>query len=160
MAKRSLTMMTMLVALALLTGCRDYPRDPEETLDRIRAEKIVRIGVIENPPWTERLPGGKGGGTEGMLAARFAAAIGARPRWIFLPEAHAAKQLRRYDLDIAIGGLTTDNPRKTDMSFTRPYRIVTAEDGTKIEHVMAVAPGENALLAALETFLAQTGEAP
>jgi len=37
-------------ALALSLVACDYPRDTEATLSRIRGG-VIRVGVIQNPPW-------------------------------------------------------------------------------------------------------------
>lgn len=36
----------LLLSAALLSGCRDLPRDPDGTLDRVRREHVVRVGQV------------------------------------------------------------------------------------------------------------------
>lgn len=31
----------------LLTACTDFPRDPAGTLDRVRADDVIRVGMVE-----------------------------------------------------------------------------------------------------------------
>ncbi len=142
----------ILVLLGIfLAGCNHYPQDPQHSLQNILERKVLRVGVIEHAPWayqnTDTLTG-----VEVQIVSDFADTLNAKPEWTVLPESRAMKQLAQYQLDIVIGGLTTDNPRKQEVGFTRPY-LITGGD-TQGEHVLAVPHGENYLLSTLEKFLA------
>ena len=67
-------------AITLLTGCADLPKDPEHTLERVKAEHHLRIGLAENPPWVVRTAG-EPRGPEVELMREFARELGARPQW-------------------------------------------------------------------------------
>jgi hypothetical protein len=65
------------------------------------------------------------------------------------------------ELDLLIGGLTEDSPWIDTMALTRPYANVPAPDGGIQKMVIGVRAGENALLVALERYLAErAGEIP
>jgi ABC-type amino acid transport substrate-binding protein len=136
---------TIVIALLLLGGC-DLPKDPGGTLDRVRGG-VLRIGVMENPPWV-RLDGDAPEGIEPALIVAFAERLDARPEWVRRPGREPLAALEQGDLDIVIGGLTADSPWSDRVGFTRPYVTVG-----EVAHVVAIAPGENGFLVALERFL-------
>jgi len=71
--------------------------------------------------------------------------------------------LQRYELDVVAAGLTRDTPWRSHVGLTAPYRIDTthtvAPPGSSESHevirhrVMAVPPGENGFLFAIEDAL-------
>ena len=168
-----------LLALAALAAC-DLPHDPNDTLGRVQ-NGVMRVGAIEAEPWVRWSDAGPSG-IEVALIEAFAGELGARVEWLRGGESQVLLALSEERLDLAIGGLTKDNPRSDEVAFTRPYhrshlaitaqpaaggaRIVTiphqklngrSEEGPLVsqefEHVMAVPNGENAWLLRLETFL-------
>lgn len=138
-----------LLCLLLLSACDNYPKDVENSLAKIHERGEIRVGLVEEPPWVERV-GETPGGTEVELIKQFAAELGVEPEFIFLSEARVSESLKNYELDIAAGGFTMANPR-TEISFTRPYHVTG--DEAKHQHVFALPQGENALQVALEKFL-------
>lgn len=149
-------------AVPVLAGCgTSLPRDPEGTLDRVRGGTL-RVGVSVNPPWTE-VPGAPTGagtpptepptGIEPDLLTAFAATLDAEVQWATAGESTLVADLRDGRLDVVVGGLTDTSPWTSDAALTRPYVVVPVRDGEPEAHVMAAAPGENALLVALELFL-------
>jgi hypothetical protein len=168
-----------LLALVALAAC-DLPHDPNDTLDRVQ-NGVLRVGAIEAEPWVRWSEAGPSG-IEVALIEAFAGELGARVEWLRGGESQVLLALSEERLDLAIGGLTKDNPRSDEVAFTRPYhrshlaitaqpaaggaRIVTiphqkrdgrSEEGPLVsqefEHVMADPNGENAWLLRLETFL-------
>lgn len=89
----------------------------------------------------------------------FALAHDAEPEWTPGAESELIMAMKRGDLDVVIGGLTADSPWEKEVVLTRPYADEVTPDGDTEKMVMATPLGENALLVALETYLAQTGEA-
>jgi hypothetical protein len=57
-------------------------------------------------------------------------------------------ELEAYRLDLVAAGLTDDDPWSERTGFSKPWKI--EPDGTR--RVLATAPGENALLVALDRF--------
>ena len=147
----------MLAAVLCTSGC-GIPRDAEDSLERIRATGVLRAGISAREPWTTET-----GGPEADAVAAFAQSIGARVEWRRGSESELFEALEKFELDIAVGGFTDDNPHAPKLGMTRPY----AKAGRK-KHVIAVAPGENRLLLEFERALraqapaiaARTGAAP
>lgn len=134
------------------------PRDTDGSLDRITGGAL-RVGVTENPPWTEVDDDGRVAGREVDLVTDFAEELDARVEWTPGVESELVRSMERGDLDVLIGGLTSESPWEKDVALTRSYAQQTTPDGESRERVMATPLGENGLLVALESFLANTGEA-
>jgi polar amino acid transport system substrate-binding protein len=136
------------VALLLLLGACGLPRDSESTLERAR-RGALRVGVAHNPPWTT-VSAGDPQGVEVSLVSEIAREAGTRIQWVSGAESELLLALKEHKLDLVIGGLTADLPWKTEVGFTRPYY---EDKAAKKDHVLAVAPGENALLVHVERTL-------
>lgn len=147
------------IVLGLL-ACGDLPRDPDGTLDRARNGTLT-VGVTVAAPWVTATAGVSGaagapgadanaepGGVEAELVASFAAAIGAEVEWVWGGAEENLARLERGELDIVAAGVTTGSPWKGRVALTRPH---TEVDGSR--HVLAAAPGENALLVALDRHI-------
>jgi membrane-bound lytic murein transglycosylase MltF len=148
----------LLVAVAGCDAISRLPRDPEGTLERVRGG-VLRAGVSEHPPWTERAPGSPRG-IEAELVGAFAQRLGARVQWVWGSEQPLLEALERRDLDVVVAGLKRDSPWAKRVGLTKPYveraRIRTRDGESESvieEHVIAVAPGENGFLRELERFL-------
>ena len=129
-------------------GCDSFPKDPHHTLDQVRNGTLL-VGYSENRPWVTK-SGDAPGGTEVELVKRFAQTLHAKIEWHNDTEQKLVERLEKYELHLVIAGLTKETPWKEKCGITRPY----AKAGKK-QHVMAVAPGENGFLVALEKFLQQ-----
>ena len=105
--------------VALATAACGLPRDADGTLDRVRGG-TMRVGVVDNPPWVVSAPDGVGG-VEGAFVTALARELGARPEWVRRPESELLEALRERELDLVIGGLTSDLPWKHEVAFTKPY---------------------------------------
>jgi polar amino acid transport system substrate-binding protein len=143
-----------LVVLAVTTACGGpFPRDTDGSLDRIR-DGVLRVGVSENPPWTQTFDDGRVSGREVDLLTGFAAEHRADVEWTPGAESELVMAMARGDLDVVVGGLTSDSPWEQEVAMTRPYAQEVTSDGDTEEMVMATPLGENGLLVALETYLA------
>jgi ABC-type amino acid transport substrate-binding protein len=138
--------------MLLAAGCDDFPRDPENTTENVRSTGTLRVGLIGQEPWAYGAPPTPAG-IEVAIVREFAKGLNANPVWTVLSEAQATEKLQNYQLDMVIGGLTKDNPRKKHLGFSRLY--LHMGKGDRNVHVMAVAQGENRLLTELEKFLKQ-----
>lgn len=89
-------------------GCDDLrvPRDPEGTLDRVRAERLMTVAAAENPPFVEVAGEGPPTGAEVDLVEAFARDLGVGVRWRILPAFAALDALEEGDADLAIGGFS------------------------------------------------------
>jgi polar amino acid transport system substrate-binding protein len=117
----------VVVLVAVVVGGCGIPRDPERTLDRVRGGTL-RAGITASEPWTT-LDGGRPGGVEVELVERFADELGARVEWVDGSEAELMAALEVRELDLVVGGLTSDTPWQAKAAITRGYattRVVVA----------------------------------
>ncbi len=131
------------VGAVLLAGCTTIPRDPDGTLDRVRATGVLRAGASPGGDLVE-VDGDAVSGAEVDLVEGFAASVPARVEWRAGGEEELVAALERGELDIIAGGLTDQSPWADRVALTRPYAA---------GHVLAVPMGENATLFALESWL-------
>lgn len=139
---RALLRLTCVSAFVVSAAC-GIPRDPEDSLERIRKTGVLRAGITAREPFTTAA-----GGPEADVITAFAQSLGARVEWHPGSESTLFEALDKFELDIAIGGFTADHPWGPKLGLTRPY--VKANDK---KHVVAVAPGENRLLFEFERVL-------
>lgn len=108
------------LALALLVGaCDDYPRDPEDTLERVTGGTL-RAGAISAEPWVMWQPEGPAG-VEVEFVEDLARTLDATVAWYRGTEHDVIEALEHRQLDIVVGGLTKSSPRGSVVGFTRPY---------------------------------------
>jgi polar amino acid transport system substrate-binding protein len=124
--KRAALPMLLLLALAI-AGCQ-FPRDPEETLDRVSGGTMY-VGAVENPPWVILREGGEPQGIEPELVRRFADSIDAEIEWVEGSESELAEAMRGFQVDIIIGGLTRSWLYGREVALTRPYVDTEIEFG-------------------------------
>lgn len=149
--------MLLLAAVLVISGCQaSFPADAQGTLERATGGEL-RIGISENPPWTQVAPDGTVSGSEVDLVTGYAESIDAEIEWMPAGESALAAEMKAGALDIVIGGFPKDAPWTSHIAFTRPYATATGPDGKKVEIVLGVRPGENALLVDLERYLADHG---
>lgn len=142
-----------LTAALALTGCTSsgYPADPEGTLDRATGGTL-RVGVVHHPPYVDAT-GAEPSGSEVELVEGFARQIGAEIDWTVSGEEAVMTALKKGDLDLVAGGLTSKSPWTTHGAITRDYAKATRPDGKTVKLVMAVPLGENQMLTELERYL-------
>lgn len=157
--RRALAGLAAVTTVAAVSACGGpLPRDTDGSLDRITGGEL-RVGISENPPWTQVADDGDVDGREVDLVTDFARNHDAAVRWTPGAESELIMSMARGDLDVVVGGLTSDSPWSKEVALTRPYAQEVTPGGETEKLVMATPLGENALLVALETFLANTGEA-
>lgn len=142
------------VILAMLGACGSIPRDPQGTIDRVRETGVLRVGASPSQNRVE-VDGDRVSGTEADLVMGFAQSLGAQVRWQIGGEEELVEAMEEGELDVLAGGLTAKSPWADKVGLTRPYEQNT-ERGKKVEHVLAVPLGENAMLVALERYLDDT----
>ena len=119
------------IALLLLPVACGIPRDPEGTLDRVRGG-VMRVGITEHPPWT--ILGEEPTGAEVELVESFAGDLAADVEWVEGSHGELLAALERRELDLVVGGFTSDDPWASQVTFIQPYVTVRT--------VLGVAPGE------------------
>lgn len=80
----------------------------------------MRVGAVDNPPWV-RLGPGEPAGVEPELVRRFAESLGAEIEWVEGTETDLVEAMRGYQLDLLIGGLTTNSLWQREVAITSPY---------------------------------------
>jgi hypothetical protein len=149
----------VLVSLLLaLAGCDRFPRDSAGALERIEREHVVRVGVVDHPPWV-RLGGARPSGVEPALVEAWAAEQGARVAWRSGDLDGLVQALHRRELDVLLAGLDAKSPYGRKAALSQVYVTVKDASGKAEKHVMAVTQGENALLLSLDRFLKRQDEA-
>ncbi len=138
----------LILVVALLTGCQNFPKDPEKTLEQV-TNGTLKVGYSENPPWVVKGPAGPTG-IEPDLVKAFANGLNAKIEWQNDSEQNLMEELEKHNLHLVIAGVTDDTPWKSKISFTRPYVELQ-----KKKHVFCVIMGENAFITKLESFLRQ-----
>ena len=121
---------------ALLAACDPIPRDPERTLDRVRATRIIRVGEVA----------GDAAGAWRPLLARVAAATGARPAWQRDSLEPLLLRLEAGELDLVVGGVFA---KRTPWKSRVTLGPVLRKDGEVGHHAVA-RNGENAWVMLLE----------
>lgn len=135
------------------------PADPDGTLDRVRADGLLRAGASANPPRVVVTPSNEAPvGPEVDLVEGFADDLGVRVEWTVGGESELVGHLEDGAVDVVVSGLLEDSPWEQRVTLTRPYAGESAPDGTERRYVMATPLGENALLAALERYLDQAAD--
>lgn len=140
----------LLIALAgALTAC-DMPRDPEGTLSDVRGG-VMRVGVIDQQPWAT-YDADEARGVEAELVKRFADELDAEIDWVPGGESTLLPRLKRFELDLVIGGFVTTSPWASHVGTTIPH-ATTYEHNITQKHVFATPPGENGWTHRLDRFL-------
>lgn len=146
----------VLGVLVAVSGCAgSFPVDTEDSLQRIRTEKVLRAGASHHPPQVVHPtgPGADPTGAEADLVTAYADHLGARVEWTVGSETSLVEALHAGDLDIAVAGFEATTPWSADVALTRPYATGAGREGRKVDRVLATRAGENSLLVDLERWL-------
>ncbi|WP_106640260.1 hypothetical protein [Allosphingosinicella vermicomposti] len=114
----------------LAAACDSLPRDPEGTLDRIRAEKIVRAGIVA---------GRDGNDLERAYLAAVARRAGARAIVQSGTAESLIGKLEAGEIDLLIGEFSPTTPWVTRVSFMPPL----AERMTPYGNILLLAAARN-----------------
>ena len=120
----------VLVLAVTLTAC-GLPADPQNTLAEARGNEL-HVGVAHDPPWAVVEGDEVIGGVEVRLLRRFADTIDADPVFHVDDLDDLAAALEQFELDVLVGGMTTDSAWGSRLAFTPVYtteRVIVA--GTK-----------------------------
>ncbi|WP_166262125.1 substrate-binding periplasmic protein [Marinobacter salicampi] len=116
----------LLLCFGLLQGCR-YPQDVEGTLDTVRGG-VLDVGVTENPPWVIR-SGDNAQGLEPEIVRSLADQLNADVRWHWGSESQLLRALKRFQLDLVIGGIAKNKWISMAAAPTKPYVKVRSTVG-------------------------------
>ena len=140
----------LIFGLAIMTASCGLPRDPDKTSQRVASTHELRVGVTDNPPWTDARDA-EPTGSEPDLVRRFAASTGARVLWTRGSESSLVRSLKEHELDIVMGGFDSKTQWSSTAGPTQPF----AKDADGKKHVMLAAPGENRFILSLDRFLTE-----
>ena len=153
MSRVILALLSSTFVCLLAAGCGlTIPADPERTLERVTGS-TMRVGVSPNPPWTDVSETGEPSGTEVDLVREFAGTLQAQVEWVVGGEQPLIAALELGELQLVIGGLTSETPWTEKAAITKPYAETQDPEGRRKKLVMAAPMGENEFLLALEKFL-------
>lgn len=147
MINQKIAQILLLTCMLILTSCKDIPRDSYKTLENIKTNKLLKVGVVQHPPWVDEIAE-QPSGREVDIVEKFAKHLNSNIKWVKTAEHKLVEQLVTGKIDLLIGGFTTDTVWQDQVALTRPYFIKDHE-----EHVFLAQPGENAFIVELEQFL-------
>jgi hypothetical protein len=106
--------LSLLLVCHALSACGSLPRDPDGTLDRVRAQHLVRVGLIAD--------GGDPVGDRESAAflQRVGAATGARVALRKGASEPLLLDLNAGRLDLVIGTLSPDSPWASEVAILKP----------------------------------------
>lgn len=124
----------------LVAGCA-IPRDPDETLKHIRAEKVMRVGAVARGDQPTAA-------AETAFVRRIAGKLGARVEMQTGDTEGLLEALKADQLDLVVGPLSQKSPWAAEVALIKP---LTEKGDTPPFPFSAAAPaGENAWLSLLE----------
>lgn len=134
-----------------MAGCR-YPTDIEHTSEKIRGG-VLDVGLTENPPWVMRSDNGPAG-LEPELIKELAEKLDPDVRWHWGSEGVLVQALKEHQLDLVIGGITTNSSLSELAALSKPYYSSTYTVGypESIE-VPASLDGEHVALHPVNHFI-------
>ena len=136
--------------LLCVSGCGlMVPADPQGSLDRVEGS-VLRVGASQEDRLIV-LEDQEARGSLVELVTEFAAHHDATIEWTWGGEETLVTALEDGQLDVLVGGFTSDTPWSKRAGVTRGYPKIPNSDDREI--VMLVPLGENRLLTALETYL-------
>lgn len=140
------------LCLAFLTAasCGDFPRDPEGTLERVRAERVFRVGLVAPLDGAGLDPSAK------ALLRGISRAAGAKPFTEVGDAEPLLDRLEKGEVDIVIGRFEKASPWKRLVSFGPPLRIERHEN-TEFHLTAAARNGENAWIGLIEAEARNAG---
>jgi len=115
---RRMKRLLVIPILCLLASCASAPADPEGTLQRVTGGTI-RAGITANPPWT--IVGDAMEGVEVELIEGLAQELDADVEWVEGSEEELFGALEVGQLDVVVGGLSSQNPYSAHAALTHPY---------------------------------------
>jgi DNA-binding transcriptional LysR family regulator len=146
--KRALT----IAAAVLAAGCGEIPKDPDGTLERVRAERQFKVGLIaaDAPTGPDR---------QQALLNRLSAATGAAPSIEVGAMEPLLSRLEEGELDLVLGPLSPKSPWGKQVTIIPPLAEQVTREGHT--HLSAIARnGENAWISLLHREAAEVAAVP
>ena len=137
-----------LLFLPVLAGCEGIPKDQAGTLDRVRAERVVRVGLAAGPDGAPAQPG--------AFVDRLAARTGARPRTETGSLERLLTRLEESELDLVIGEVETKSPWSKQVTLIDPP-LATTQAEPELQLAAIARNGENGWIALLHEEARRVG---
>lgn len=135
--------LTIVLAVGALVGCSQKPAENQSSIDKIRAEGKVRIGVFsDKPPFGFVDEKGENQGYDVYLAKRIAKDLLGdenKVEYVLVEAANRVEYLESNKVDIILANFTVTPERKEKVDFANPYMKVAlgvvSSDGLPIKSV-------------------------
>lgn len=135
--------LTVVLAVGVLVGCSQKPEEKQSSIDKIKAEGKVRIGVFsDKPPFGFVDEKGENQGYDVYLAKRIAKdLLGDKNKveYVLVEAANRVEYLESNKVDIILANFTVTPERKEKVDFANPYMKVAlgvvSSDGSPIKSV-------------------------
>jgi hypothetical protein len=137
--------------LLLLAACDALPRDPAGSSVRIRATKMLRVGVAQGEPDFGRAASAR-------LLGRLARETGARPRLSAGSTEPLLMALERGDLDLVLTPLDPESPWMTRVSLSPPL-AARGMDERRVTYHAVMRNGENRWIMTVEKAARRAADA-
>jgi hypothetical protein len=103
--------------ILLLGGCANYPRDPEGTLEQIKTERLIRVGLLAG------VADGAMRSEVDRYIARLSRSTGARPAAVTGPAELLLAQLEAGELDLVVGPIGKKSPWTAEVAVIEPLAV-------------------------------------
>jgi polar amino acid transport system substrate-binding protein len=121
---RAAPVLAALLVLTLpLTACQ-WPRDADETLDRVTGGTL-RVGLVEAEPWVVLDDDDEPDGVEVRLVEELAGRLDTEVEWVQGSESALMAALHVRAVDLVVGGLDSSAPWQDQAALTRHYLTTT-----------------------------------
>lgn len=135
--------LTVVLAVGVLVGCSQKPEENQSSIDKIKAEGKVRIGVFsDKPPFGFVDEKGENQGYDVYLAKRIAKDLLGdenKVEYVLVEAANRVEYLESNKVDIILANFTVTPERKEKVDFAKPYMKVAlgvvSSDGSPIKSV-------------------------
>lgn len=135
--------LTVVLAVGVLVGCSQKPEENQSSIDKIKAEGKVRIGVFsDKPPFGFVDEKGENQGYDVYLAKRIAKDLLGdenKVEYVLVEAANRVEYLESNKVDIILANFTVTPERKEKVDFANPYMKVAlgvvSSDGSPIKSV-------------------------
>ena len=135
--------LTVVLAVGVLVGCSQKPEENQSSIDKIKAEGKVRIGVFsDKPPFGFVDEKGENQGYDVYLAKRIAKDLLGdenKVEYVLVEAANREEYLESNKVDIILANFTVTPERKEKVDFANPYMKVAlgvvSSDGSPIKSV-------------------------
>ncbi|MGK6318377.1 transporter substrate-binding domain-containing protein [Sphingomonas sp. DT-204] len=92
----------------------------DDSLQRVIAAKVLKVGVAPNAPWVIKKPDGSFAGHDIDLVEAFAEDLGVTAQFVEMPFADLVPRLAKGDVDMIAAGIAITPERARSVAFSAP----------------------------------------